>query len=38
MLLKDFIEVPEWVSLGVIALSLIIGVIVSLQISKNEKE
>ncbi len=38
MLLKDFIEVPEWVSLGVIALSLIIGVIVSLQISEKEKE
>ncbi|PJJ08976.1 tellurite resistance protein TerC [Flavobacterium sp. 1] len=38
MLLKDFIEVPEWASLGFIALSLIIGVIVSLQISKKEKE
>jgi tellurite resistance protein TerC len=38
MLLKDFIEVPEWASLGFIALSLIIGVIVSLQINKKEKE
>jgi tellurite resistance protein TerC len=38
MLLKDFIEVPEWASLGFIALSLIIGVVVSLQISEKEKE
>lgn len=38
MLLKDYIEIPEWASLGFIALSLIIGVIVSLQISKKEKE
>jgi tellurite resistance protein TerC len=38
MLLKDFIEVPELASLGFIALSLIIGVVVSLQISEKEKE
>jgi len=36
MLLHDFIEIPEWASLTFIALSLLIGVIVSLQISKNE--
>lgn len=36
MLLHDFIEVPEWASLAFIALALIIGVIVSIQISKNE--
>lgn len=37
MLLHDYIEVPEWASLGFIALSLAIGVIVSLQISKKEE-
>ncbi|WP_264565131.1 TerC family protein [Flavobacterium sp. N3904] len=37
MLLHDFIEVPEWASLSFIALTLIIGVVVSLKISKNEK-
>jgi len=37
MLLHDYIEVPEWASLGFIALSLIVGVIVSLQISKKEE-
>jgi tellurite resistance protein TerC len=36
MLLHDYIEVPEWVSLCFIALTLIIGVIVSIQISKKE--
>lgn len=36
MLLHDYIEIPEWVSLTFIALTLIIGVIVSLQISKKE--
>jgi tellurite resistance protein TerC len=35
MLLHDYIEIPEWASLAFIALALIIGVIVSLQISKN---
>ncbi|MBC7847965.1 MAG: TerC family protein [Flavobacterium sp.] len=36
MLLKDFIEIPEWVSLTFIALSLITGVIVSLQLSNDK--
>ena len=36
MLLHDFIELPEWVSLGFIALSLIIGIIVSLKMNKDE--
>jgi tellurite resistance protein TerC len=36
MLLHDFIEVPEWASLGFIALSLLIGVIVSLQMNKKQ--
>jgi len=37
MLLHDFIEVPEWASLGFIALSLVIGVIVSLKMSEKEE-
>jgi tellurite resistance protein TerC len=37
MLLHDYIEVPEWASLVFIALTLIAGVIVSIQISKKEK-
>jgi tellurite resistance protein TerC len=36
MLLKDFLEIPEWFSLTFIALSLVTGVIVSLQLSKDE--
>jgi tellurite resistance protein TerC len=36
MLLKDFLEIPEWVSLTFIALSLITGVIVSLRLGKDE--
>lgn len=36
MLVHDFVEIPEWASLGFIALSLITGVIVSLKMSKNE--
>jgi len=36
MLLHDYIEIPEWASLTFIALSLLIGVFVSIQISKNE--
>lgn len=36
MLLHDFIEIPEWVSLAFIALSLITGIIVSLR--KSDKE
>lgn len=34
MLLHDFIELPEWVSLTFIALSLTIGILVSLKITK----
>lgn len=37
MLLHDFIHVPEWASLGFIALSLLVGIIVSLKFGK-EKE
>jgi len=37
MLLHDYIEVPEWASLGFIALSLAVGVVVSLQISKKDE-
>ena len=36
MLVHDFIKLPEWVSLAFIAAALIIGIIVSLQKSKNE--
>ncbi|MCV9930797.1 TerC family protein [Flavobacterium sp. LS1R47] len=37
MLLHDYIEVPEWGSLAFIALSLIVGIIVSLQSSKSNE-
>ncbi len=37
MLLHDFIHVPEWASLGFIALSLLVGIMVSLKFGK-EKE
>jgi tellurite resistance protein TerC len=36
MLSHDFVEIPEWASLTFIALSLLIGIIVSLQMSKEE--
>jgi tellurite resistance protein TerC len=36
MVFNDFIEVPEWGSLAFIALSLIIGVIVSLKMDKKK--
>jgi hypothetical protein len=36
MILQDFIEIPEWVSLAVIAISLC-GIIVSLQKIKHLK-
>lgn len=36
MLLHDYIEVPEWASLGFIALSLLTGVLVSLKLNKTE--
>ncbi len=35
MLLHDFIEIPEWASLGFIALSLAVGIFISLQKSKK---
>jgi tellurite resistance protein TerC len=38
MLLHSFLEVPEWASLGFIALSLLVGVVVSLRISKKHEE
>jgi tellurite resistance protein TerC len=37
MILKDFLEIPEWTSLTFIALSLIIGIIVSLKMDKKEE-
>ena len=36
MLLHDFVEIAEWFSLAFIALSLLIGIIISLQLSKQE--
>jgi len=36
MLSHDFVEIPEWLSLAFIALSLLIGIIVSLKMSKEE--
>ena len=36
MLVHDFIKLPEWVSLAFIAAALIIGIVVSLQKSKNQ--
>ncbi|TDE02329.1 TerC family protein [Flavobacterium hiemivividum] len=36
MLLHDFIEIPEWGSLAFIAVSLIMGIVVSLRMSKKE--
>jgi tellurite resistance protein TerC len=38
MLLHDLYEVPEWASLAFIALSLLIGIAVSLQLGKQEKQ
>ena len=38
MLLHEWIQVPEWVSLGFIALSLLVGILVSLKYGKNAKE
>lgn len=37
MLLHNFIEMPEWVSLAFIAISLLTGIIVSLKMSKKEE-
>lgn len=36
MLLHDFIELPEWVSLAFIAVSLAAGIVVSLKMNKEE--
>ncbi len=36
MMSYDYVEIPEWVSSTFIALSLIIGIIVSLQMNKKE--
>jgi tellurite resistance protein TerC len=36
MLLHDFIEIPEWVSLAFIAVSLLAGIIVSIKLAKEE--
>lgn len=36
MLLHDFIELPEWVSLVFIAVSLLTGIVVSLKMNKKE--
>jgi tellurite resistance protein TerC len=38
MLLHDFIELPEWVSLAFIAVSLIAGIVVSLKMNKEETD
>ncbi|WP_300566809.1 TerC family protein [Flavobacterium sp.] len=37
MILHDFIELPEWVSLGFIAVSLIVGILVSLKMGKESE-
>jgi tellurite resistance protein TerC len=37
MILKELIEIPEWTSLTFIALSLLIGIIVSLKMEKKEE-
>ena len=37
MLLHDLVEIPEWASLGFIALSLLIGILVSLNRDSNER-
>jgi tellurite resistance protein TerC len=36
MLLHEFVEIPEWVSLAFIALSLLAGILVSLRMGKLE--
>lgn len=38
MILHDFIKVPEWASLGFIALALLVGILVSLKYGKTEEE
>jgi tellurite resistance protein TerC len=36
MLLHEVLEVPEWASLAFIALTLILGIVVSLKMNKEE--
>jgi tellurite resistance protein TerC len=36
MILHEYIKLPEWVSLAFIALSLIIGIVISLRKSSKE--
>lgn len=38
MLAHDFVVIPEWVSLGFIALSLLAGILVSLKVNKKAKK
>ena len=38
MLLHDYVEVPEWISLSFIALALVSGVLISMRISAKEIE
>ena len=38
MLLHDYIHIPEWASLAFIALSLIIGIVVSIKMAKEETD
>lgn len=38
MILHDFIHVPEWASLGFIALALLVGILVSLKYGKTDEE
>ena len=35
MLLHDYIEIPEWASLGFIAVSLLVGILVSLKMGSE---
>lgn len=35
MLIHDYVEIPEWASLGFIALALIVGIVVSIQKAKT---
>jgi len=38
MLVHEFVEIPEWVSLVVITVSLLVGILVSLRMSKLENK
>jgi tellurite resistance protein TerC len=37
MLLHDYIEIPEWASLGFIAISLLVGILVSLKMGRESE-